>query len=280
MAFKDLLLSLTSYPDPSAPAAIAAGVGYAALLEARITAVTFEIEIPMPMGFYADRLVDLSGLIATERQKSATQARELVAAFEAEAAARGLAHEARVAPANTVQTPALIRDHARLSDLAILPLGPTPDFRNIVAETVIFEAGRPVLVVPEAAGRAPALDHVVLAWDFGRPAARALADALPLLRRAGRVEVVAVETGGPAASSRTGDDLLRHIAHHGVAGTFTTIPMGDRTVAEALSGHALAAGADLLVMGAYGHSRLRDFMLGGATKAMLAAPPLPLFLSH
>jgi nucleotide-binding universal stress UspA family protein len=280
MASKDLLLSLTSYPEPTAVSAAEAAIGYAALLDARITAVAFEIEIPMPLGFYADALVDLSGLIAAEREKSVRHARALVSAFEAAARRWGVPHEALVGAANTAQTPALIRDHARLRDLTILPLGPTPDYRHVVAETVIFEAGRPVLVLPEAAALTPALDRVVVAWDFGRPAARALADALPLLARAGHVAVVNVETGTPPETTRTREDLLRHLDRHGIAATFETFEAGDRTVGAALADHAVDAGADLLVMGAYGHSRLRDFVVGGATKSLLAAPPLPLFLSH
>ena len=250
MAFKDLLLSLTTYPDPTARSAVEAAVGYAALLEARITTVALEIEIPMPLGFYADALVDLSGLVVAEREKSVRHARDLIEAFTTEAGRRRVPHDMLVSPANTARTPVLIRDHARLRDLTILPLGPSPDYRNVVVETVTFEAGRPVLVIPEAAAPRPALDHIVVAWDFGRSAARALADALPLLRRAGHVGLVTVETGTDIETTRSADDLRHHLDRHGIAATFETIEAGDRTVGAALADHALDAGADLLVMGA------------------------------
>ncbi len=280
MAFKDLLLQLTSYPEPTAPGIVEAAAAIAADLDARLTALAFEIEIPPPMGFYADAILDISGLLAAEREKSVRHVRALATAFETAAGARGVPHAMLVEPANTARTPALVRDQARLRDLTILGLSPSPDFRNVVAETVVFESGRPVLILPEVGVVNSAFERIVLAWDFGRPAARALADALPFLQRAGQVQVVSVATGTPPETTTRIEDLVRHLEAHGVSAGVETIEAGDRTVGAALADHADGSGADLLVMGAFGHSRLRDFVIGGATRSMLAAPPLPIFLSH
>ena len=155
-------------------------------------------------------------------------------------------------------------------------------FASGIAEAIIFGSGLPTMILPQVRKRAGefALNTVVVAWDFGRPAARAVADALPLLEKAKRVFVLTVTNEKVIDTKRSGAELAKHLARHGVNVTLDVVDAGGRSVGEAMESHVTSRNGDLLVMGAYGHSRLREFILGGATKSMLARPPVPIFLSH
>ena len=173
-------------------------------------------------------------------------------------------------------------EDARLRDLTIISVGKQPSQQQYIAECVIFGSGRPVLVIPEEPKRTGklVLGTVGVAWDFSRPAARAVADALPLLQQAKTVHVVTVANEKVIETRRSGAGLARHLACHGVEAKFEEEDAGGRSIGEALEAYATSRQLDVLVMGAYGHSRFRDFVLGGATKSLVADPPLPVFLSH
>jgi nucleotide-binding universal stress UspA family protein len=119
-----------------------------------------------------------------------------------------------------------------------------------------------------------------VAWDFSRPAARAVADALPVLEKAKRTCVVTVTNEKLIDTKRSGPELAKHLARHGVNVVLDTVDAAGRSVGDVLESYVASRNADVLVMGAYGHSRIRDFILGGATKSMIARPPLPILLSH
>ena len=119
-----------------------------------------------------------------------------------------------------------------------------------------------------------------IAWDFSRPAARAVADAMPILIQAGVVRVVTVSNEKTIATKRSLADLKRHLGLHGIDVAVDDESAAGRSIGETLAQYADAFTLDLLVMGAYGHSRFRDFLLGGATQSMTASPALPIFLSH
>jgi nucleotide-binding universal stress UspA family protein len=124
------------------------------------------------------------------------------------------------------------------------------------------------------------LNTVVVGWDFSRPAARALADALPILEMAKQVRIVTV-TNEKTLGTRRSEAVSKHLAAHGLTAFLDTVDAADRSIGEVLESYASSFDADLLViMGAYGHSRVRDFILGGATKSILARPPFPVLLSH
>jgi nucleotide-binding universal stress UspA family protein len=112
------------------------------------------------------------------------------------------------------------------------------------------------------------------------PAARAVADALPLLTRAKRVHIVTVSNEKRIDTRRSGPELARHLARHGVDVILETVDAAGRSIGGALEAATRVHDSDLLVMGAYGHSRLREFVLGGATRSMITRPPLPVLLSH
>ncbi|MCF4126804.1 universal stress protein [Methylobacterium sp. SyP6R] len=168
---------------------------------------------------------------------------------------------------------------ARLHDLTVLDLDPRSEILSReTIETALMASGRPVIAVPRThpafAGR-----RIVVAWDGSLQAARAANDALPLLRAAEAVELVTVGDPDDLLTTVPGADFARHLARHGVAVTVTDLPQVGGT-ADTLRGHAEQVRADLIVMGAYRHSRTREFVFGGVTRAFLLDAPVPLFLAH
>src|SRR5665647_694425 len=155
-------------------------------------------------------------------------------------------------------------------------------FDQWYAESIVFGSGRPILIVPHARKRAGAfaLGTVVVAWDFSRPATRAVADALPILEKAKHVFVVTVTNEKIIDTKRSGAELAKHLAHHGIDVVLDTVDAAGRGIGDVLESYVTSRNADILVMGAYGHSRIREFILGGATRSMLSRPPLSVFFSH
>ncbi len=282
MAFKDALLHLSSYPEPTPAAVIKQGIDIAAALGAHVSALTFRIELPRPGNVLANALLDVSGMVAAEQQKSVTNAQDLLSLFERLANERGVPHAQIIETSTTSELPAAVTEHARTYDVAMIPVGQVSGLQQYVAESVIFGSGRPVIVLPEAPrlGAARSLDVVGVAWDFSRPAARAVADALPILKHARTVRVVTIKEEKTIDTRRTVADLARHLERHGIEIVVDEEAARGRTIGQALEQYVSARDLGLLVMGAYGHSRLRDFVLGGATKSIVANPPLPVLLAH
>src|SRR5690606_35811509 len=133
---------------------------------------------------------------------------------------------------------------------------------------VVFGSGRPTLVFRPAGAPLPeqGLGTVVLAWDGSRSAARVMADALPLLAKAREVRVLTVVNEKPEARSGLGADVVRHLQAHGVTALAEEVDAARQSIGKVLEVYASQHGADLLVMGAYGRSRVREFILGGATE--------------
>jgi nucleotide-binding universal stress UspA family protein len=276
------LIPLNTYPEPTPVAAARAAVALAGELGARATALACEVRIKGPGSLIERAMLDVPGLVATEAQKSADNAAHLLDAFRREAEQRGVAHEAlteRCAPAELAD---ICVAHARLHDLTIVPVMDGEYIDRWQVNAVIFGSGRPTLVIPQAPERlaARAFDTVVVAWDGGRAAARAIADALPILSRAKQVFVLSVTNEKALGRRSSGADLAAYLARHDVRAAVDTVDAEGRGIGDILRTHLLAREAGLLVMGAYGHSRLRDFVLGGATRSMLARPPLPILMSH
>lgn len=282
MAFKDFLLHLTSYPDPTPVSAVEQAVNIAQAAGAHISALCCEIIIRVPGSVLAPALINVKGLIAAEHNKSIANARALVETFERAATARGLGHDRFTESCENSQVPEIVTEYARLSDLTLFPLDADGSFEQHIAETVIFGSGRPTLIYPPTGktAHAGAFDTIGVAWDFSRPAARAVADAMPFLQRAKTVRIVTVTEEKPISSRRSGAELARHLAFHGIKVVSDTESAAGRPVGQVLEDYAAARGLDLLVMGAYGHTRFREFILGGATHSVLAKPTLPILLSH
>jgi nucleotide-binding universal stress UspA family protein len=281
MAFKDLLLALTTYPEPTAVSAVDDAVAVSAALGGRISAVACEAKIQVPGSVLGHTFGDIPAMIGAEAKKSAMNAEKLLAAFEDSAERSGIFQERILQTCLTSEVPGVLVDYARLHDLTIVPVPARDHIGSWYAEAIVFGSGLPTIILPEARRSSDfALNTVVVAWDFGRPAARAVADALPLLEKSKRVFVLTVTNEKMIDTKRSGAELAKHLARHGVNVTLDVADAGGRSIGEAIESYITSRNGDLLVMGAYGHSRLREFILGGATKSMLARPPVPIFFSH
>jgi nucleotide-binding universal stress UspA family protein len=149
---------------------------------------------------------------------------------------------------------------------------------------VLLEGGRPVLVVPYVGAPASVGTHVLIAWDGGREASRALADAMPILVRARQVTVACLDPSASArgADAAARDRLLAYLHRHGVAARleYHNLGGGDIAIGDWLLSRTADLGGDLIVMGGYGHPRWRERVLGGATRALLSAMTVPVLMAH
>jgi nucleotide-binding universal stress UspA family protein len=275
MALNDLLLTLASYPDPTPVTVIEDAVSVASVLGAHIAALSCEVHVEVPGHFISGSAFGLPGIIAGEAGKSRRNAQDLIAAFEAAAARAGVPRERILQKCKSNEVAELLVEYARLRDLTIMP---ESDDRWL-AETVIFGSGRPTLILP-LNPRSFALGTIAVAWDFSRAAARAVSDALPLLERAKKVRVVTVLNEKHFDKKHSAEELSKNLSRHGIDVVLDRIDAEGRPIADVLGAYAFSHAADMLVMGAYGHSRFREFVLGGATKTLLSKPPLPILFSH
>lgn len=282
MEIKDILLALTTYPEATPVSAVDEAVAFAAAVGARISAIACEVKIQAPGNVLAGALLDVAALVAAEAKKSATNAKTLLTAFQDAAEKRGVFQDRILEHCLTSEAPGVLVEYARLRDLTIVPVPVGDYFDQWYAEAIIFGSGHPTLILPHTRKRAGAfaLDVVAVAWDFSRPAARAVADALPLLEKAKKVHVLTVANEKVIESRRPTTEFAKYLERHGVDVVLDTVDAADRRIGDILESYVTSCNADMLVMGAYGHSRIREFILGGATKSMLSRPPLPILLSH
>lgn len=160
--------------------------------------------------------------------------------------------------------------------------GEAPPMLTDIPQRAALESGRPVLVVPTAWDARKFGDTIAVAWNNSREAARAVFDALPLMLTAKKVRLISAgDTGsGESAAALPGADIAATLARHGINVEATTISDGGRHAGIALLEQCATDGTDLLVMGAYGHSRMREFILGGVTRHVLKTMTLPVLMSH
>ena len=275
---RDILLFMTSYPSRTPSWAIAASASLAHGLDARLSAALCQTHLPRIGNWLAEKLIQADELITAENAKSKGDAQQLLAEFASAVDEDGRGEQIVIDCVGLIDSAALARQ-ARQHDLTIVPAEPSLDYRP-VAEGLMFDSGRPVLLLPRAGGAGHRLDMVMVGWDGSRPAARALADALPLCQRAKSVRLLVVTGEKDVAVEQSMAGIQRHLALHGVDADYAEVPARGQDAGSALMNHCVEAGADLLVMGAFGQSRMREFVLGGATRSVVDGPALPVLLAH
>jgi nucleotide-binding universal stress UspA family protein len=282
MAYADLLLTALTYPDATPDRAIRSGVALAKRIGGGLTFLAIRAALPKLHNPLANALIHLDQMSELEQARSAVTAQleTTCARIAADLADKPIRTESLTAKLYE-ETEALARV-ARTHDLTLVPIGPAVLADRAVAEAILFGSGRPVVIYPEAAEISPAdeLGTVVIAWDGGAAAARAVADALPLLTRAFEVRIFLALGDKPQTTGDAARDLVRHLAAHGVDAEVDVRQDEGRSIGSRLSDYVAATQPDLLIMGGFGHARLREFVLGGATDAMLEAPPCPVLMSH
>lgn len=271
-------MPLNTYPEAAPDAAILASVRFAASLGCELHVSTFAVDIPpvaSPMGGF---LINVDGMARAAEDRSKAECERLKALIEGVAKSRP---ETQIVNHRLVLGAALgaATSEARYFDLALLPWAAETQSAQDMAQALVFDSGVPVVLVPPTTITGP-VDHIAIAWDESRVAARALCDALPLLAAGGRVSVVTVQGEKALGGSSIAQTLASSLERRGYTANAVNISLDGKPIATALQDAAIAEGAQLLAMGGFGHSRLRDFILGGATKGVFSDLRLAVLLSH
>jgi nucleotide-binding universal stress UspA family protein len=255
-------------------------VSVAGTFDAHLAGIAFRYEplIPVMVDAYG-MPVDVIESLRVENDKAARAAADRLG----EAAKRAAVNaEARLLDVAVASAPNAFARIARRFDLSVVaqPEPDKPTLDRLIVEAALFESGRPVLVVPYIQRDGLKLDRVMVCWDGSRSAARAAADAMPFIVRSKAAEIVIVATEPAKSDEMPGADIAHHLARHGAKVSVERIVSTEIDVASTILSRAADASADLLVMGGYGHSRLREFVLGGATRGILGAMTVPTLMSH
>ena len=241
------------------------------------------------IAFVYDPIVPISGtgyipaeVIETQQADNEATAKSAIDRFAEATRRAGLSAEPLTLSASLAGAGDQFGRIARRFDLAVVGQAEpeTSTIEDIIAETTLFESGRPMIVVPYIQKAPLKLDNVMVCWDGSRQAARAIGDAMPLLTRAQRVEIVIITNERGKQDEIEGADIGQHLARHGLKVEVHRIAGGSIDVADALLSHAADSGTDFMVMGGYGHSRLREFVLGGVTHSILQSMTVPALMSH
>ena len=220
--------------------------------------------------------------IESQRIESDTKARAAVARFEKAANQAGISAETRIISASVSGAADQLGRLGRRFDMVVVGQaeGDKGMAEEVVDEGVLFECGRPVIFVPFIQKIGLKLDRVMVCWDGSRAATRAIADSIPLLQKAKEVEIVLVTSKGFKADEAPGVDLAKHLARHKLDVNLKRITSPEIDVASTILSYAADSSADMIVMGGYGHSRLREFVLGGVTRSILESMTVPVLMSH
>jgi len=280
MAIKDILLPLVGEPGEAARAAVHKCVAICGDFGARVTAVAVEEDILVRPKVLISS--DLDNASATEAVRSATDAQGFLKMFDSAAASFGVRSEKDLHRLAGSEIADFVAGAARLRDLSLVLVKSHHSFSEALVERLLFESGRPIILCPEelALELSPLLDDVLIAWDGSAPAARAVGDALPILKAAERVRIVTATDNATAEEVRSGTALTEHLAEHGIKATFKTVGIDGSSIGKVLEAHVKANRIDLLVMGAYHHSRLNQIVWGGATKTVIGQPPCWVMMSR
>ena len=280
MAYKDLLVHLDD--GKGCAQRVDAAVRLAGQHGAHLTGVYPIVEIPL-LNYIREQIPrDIRAGMDAEANALAEAA---LKSFREAAERSGVAYETRTDHALDTTLAGVVSMHARYADLVVLgqvnPDEP-PYVGHHLPQQVVLSSGRPVLLVPYIGVSATLGRRVVVAWDASREAARAVSDAMPILERADSVHVVVIspESTPLGHGEVPGADIGAHLARHGVKVEVERVVAGDLSVGNALLSHIADRGADLLVMGAYAHSRVRELVLGGATRTILESMTLPVLMAH
>jgi nucleotide-binding universal stress UspA family protein len=276
MALRDLLVHVDD--DDAGTARIDVAAALAARHEAHLT------------GLHVTAWPDLPGYIETQlppsfheaqRRDLDERARRAATRFHERARAGGVAAEWRTVEGDLL---AMVGLHARYADLTVLgqavDLPDTSGDLGRLPEELVLGVGRPVLIVPRYGTFPTVGERVLVAWNGSREATRAVNDALPIMKLATVVTVLSIDAEGQPSRRVPGADIALHLARHGIQAEVASTRSVELPVGDVLLSFAADCGADLLVMGAYGHSRLREMLLGGATRHVLRHMTLPVLMSH
>jgi nucleotide-binding universal stress UspA family protein len=223
-------------------------------------------------------------LITDVTEKALARARDTLSEYQKMAAAAGVTMDAHVVEGQVIP---ILREHSKYSDLLMLGQDQPDDPDNAsygLADALLFEGACACMMVPHSGKLALPGKRILLTWNASRESARALREAMPMLKTAETLVVLSSEPDDADATIARGhphaDELARFLESHGIESVSSGINDLDISASDAILGQAAEMDADMIVMGAYGHARLREIILGGVTRDLLKQSPIPLFLAH
>jgi nucleotide-binding universal stress UspA family protein len=276
---KDVVVNL-EHPasrDPARDFAISVAVTF----DAHVAGVAFAYDPDFLVAIAPEMPPDVTSQIVDESEKSALAA---IDRFDEAARRSMVSAEHRLIKSTWIAAPDVLSDLARRFDVSVFMQSDQDNGidNDDMIETALFDSGRPVIVVPYIQKDGLKLDHLVCCWDGSRAAARAINDALPLLEKASAVDLLIVlnEKTRSGQNEVRGAEMARHLARHNVKVGIESIPAADVDVTNTILSYVADNSGTLIVMGGYGHARLRELILGGVTHDMLESMTVPVFMSH
>jgi nucleotide-binding universal stress UspA family protein len=274
-SFEDILVHL----DESPAAANALAYAEALLPDGNTTALMFGLLADYPMSYSSEIPMDAWLQVQELAKQTASEIEDRLKQKLARANSRA---ELRRSDVMSGEAGEAIAVQGRYNDLTVIgwPAGTGSGYSKSLFEAALFQSGRPVLLIPESFTRHGSPNRVLIAWSPERESARAVNDALPLLQSAEQVRILVVDTGSSGPEANPGDDMARHLARHGVNVEVKHVPGSGEPVQRIILKEGEYLGADLIVMGGYGHSRTGEWLFGGVTRDILRTTNLPILMSH
>lgn len=274
--FKNLLVHIPS--ERSLRAVVDGAVSLAMTSDAHLDAISIGYEASVTD--IGDTILDAT--IKEERRRAIERADAALAVFEVEAKLSGITYNCRSVTALPDDATDIICANSRLHDLSVV-LQPDPDkdtFDNTISQEILFQSGGPVLFIPHIRNGPIAPRHVGIAWDGSRSAARALRDAMPLLHQALTITIISVDESRLAPADLSSTAVIVHLARHSLKADAVHLTADDTDIHQLILAVSADEDLDLMIMGGYGHSRLKERFLGGVTRGMLQSMTLPTLMSH
>lgn len=277
--FRNILVYIPTESSPRP--AVDGSVSLALITGAHLDAIAIGYEsssIPL----VADGGAAVASVFEVEHAQAVERAEAALRVFDVAARNAGVSYATRAVGALPIDAREIICASARLHDLTVVaqPQIEHHSYDNTIPQELLFQAGGPVLFLPYTFRGAFSAKRIGICWDGSRLAARALRDAMPLLRAADALTVITIDGPDPIPSESSSDRLMRYLANAGLPAKVLSLPASRSEVQSMILSIAADESLDLLVMGGYGHSRLQETILGGVTRDMLRAMTVPVLMSH
>jgi len=277
--YKNLLVNIPTERSPQP--VIDGAISLAARCQAELNAVSVGYE-SSSMPLVAEGGAAVAAIFAAEREKALERAHAALAIFEAEAKRAGVIHSSRAISALQGEAAAILGATARLYDLAVVaqPEFERDTFDNTLAQEILFQSGGPVLFMPYTFKGAFHARRIGICWDGSRLASRAVRDAMPLLEQAEAITIITINAASSVPADASAAHLMRYLSRLGVPTEIDSLKTSKANTQSIILSLAADESLNLLVMGGYGHSRLKETVFGGVTREMLESMTVPTLMSH
>jgi nucleotide-binding universal stress UspA family protein len=273
---KDILVNLSVGKPRDVAGDFAISV--AALFDAHLSAVSVACKAPIGGSILDGAVTNFIDKWDEQQRTAAVQAQQ---AFDNRARLANISANSSLIADYVAEAANMFGQTARHYDLSVVAQSDQENDlpESLIIEAALFQSGRPVLVVPYIQKTGIKLDRIMLCWDGSRNAARAIGDALPFLQQTTQIDVVTIDSK-ERRNNLPGAQIAEHLARHKFKVNLKSIVAPDSDVTNVILSQAADSDTDLIVMGGYGHTRLREFILGGATQGMLGSMTVPVLMSH